>query len=178
MSRLSSFEQHLNDLDLQAKKLDAQRGEHHKPLFDEQLFHGGSTLLSPCIDEARATFEALNKENLTKTRASFLAEHMVAQIAAITRELSTVSIRSNEIKHSSYYRKPINQLYQELSQHNEWERRLKLQVHNKQAEMEQAPAYLQRQIQNVLMTAEQRLARCQQAKVSLENRIHYRERNQ
>lgn len=178
MSRLSAFDLHLNDLAHQAEQLDTQRGEHHKPLFDAQLFHGRSKLLSPCVKEARATFDALNKKALTKVRAGFLSEHLIAQIEAITRELSTTTIRRNEIKHSSYYRKPINQLYQELSQHNEWERRLKLQVHTKQAELERAPPYLQQQIQNVLMTAEQRLTRCQQAKVSIENRIHYRERNQ
>ncbi len=178
MSRLSSFSQHLNELAHRAEKLDTQRGEHHKPLFDDQLFHGKSKLLTPCVNEAKATFEALNRENLTEVRAHFLSEYFVAQIEAITRELSTTAIRSNEIKHSSYYRKPINHLYQELSQHNEWERRLKLQVHAKQNELDNAPAYLQQQIQNVLMTAEQRLARCQQAKISLENRIHYRERNQ
>ena len=63
---------------------------------------------------------------LNSLRAEYLTENLVAQLQAIQRELSTQAIRKkNEIKHSSYFQEPINQLYQKLAQHQEWERGLK-----------------------------------------------------
>ncbi len=103
---------------------------------------------------------------------------MVAQFSAIQRELSTTTIRKNEIKHASHYRKPINVLYQELAQHQEWTRRLKEMVLEKQKELDTAPAFLRTQAQQALLATEQRLERCQAAMLKIENQITYREKNQ
>jgi len=182
MNDFSGLIQHLEKMSQQAANLDRRRGEHHQPLFDERLFHCRARLLLPCVEEAKATYQSIEREQasgrLTATRAEYLSEQLLAQMAAIQREISTVTVRSNEIKHSSHFRKPINQLYQELAQHNEWERRLKEMVLEKQRELDKAPAFLQQEAQKALMTTEQRLLRCQQAKHKLENQITYRERNQ
>ncbi|WP_200856357.1 primosomal replication protein PriC, partial [Klebsiella pneumoniae] len=61
---------------------------------------------------------------LTALRAEYLSERLLAQIAALTRELSTQNVRRNEPKPHAYFKKPINELYQELAQHQDWERRL------------------------------------------------------
>ncbi|MCV5342437.1 primosomal replication protein, partial [Escherichia coli] len=79
---------------------------------------------------------------LTALRAEYLTERLVAQIGAIQREISTTKIRKNEIKHSSYFRKSINVLYQELAQHQEWARRLREMVLEKERAVESAPSFM------------------------------------
>lgn len=173
-----TFEQ----LEQQAAELDRRRGEHHQPLFDERLFRGQSRLLIPCVKEATSTFDAINREKqnglLTSARAEYLTERLFAQLNAIQRELATTTIRGNEPKHSSYYRKPINTLYQELAQHQDWERRLKDMVREKEYLVAHSSFSEQQAAQKALFATEQRLKRCQAAKLKLENQITYRERNQ
>lgn len=48
----------------------------------------------------------------------------MSQIQAVQRELATQQIRKNEPKRSAGWRKPIHELYQDLAQHQDWERRL------------------------------------------------------
>lgn len=172
----------LDQLALDAAALDRRRGEHHRPLFDQQLFHCQARLLVPCVAETKSTCENIIREKaagrLTHLRAEFLTDTLLAQMAAIQRELSTQKIRKNEIKHSSFYRKPINQLYQELAQHNEWERRLREMVYEKEQQLNASSAFEQPQLQKALLATEQRLARCSEAKLKLERQITYRERHQ
>ncbi len=171
----------LEQLAQQAAQCDRRRGEHHQPLFDQQLFHCQARLLLPCVNEARTLYQTLIREQqsqrLTDLRAEHLTERLLAQMTAIQRELATQTIRSNEIKHKSYYRKPINQLYQDLAQHNEWELRLKDLVAQKNARLEQASPYQSAQAQQALLVAEQRLERCQQAKLKIEKQITFREQH-
>ncbi|EGR1893537.1 prepilin peptidase [Vibrio vulnificus] len=180
--KLQDIALRLDELAIQAAQLDRQRGEHHTPLFDERLFAGRARLLVPCVKETKATLDALLREQkdqrLTTQRAEYLTEQLVAQFSAIQRELSTTTIRKNEIKHASHYRKPINVLYQELAQHQEWTRRLKEMVLEKQKELDTAPAFLRTQAQQALLATEQRLERCQAAMLKIENQITYREKNQ
>ncbi len=182
MKDFNQLKDTLDQLDIQAAQLDRQRGEHHQPLFDERLFRGQSRLLSPCVKEAISTFESITRESqnglLTSLRAEFLTERLLAQLSAIQRELATTSIRGNEPKHASYFRKPINTLYQELAQHQDWERRLKDMVREKEYLVNHASLSEQQSAQKALLATEQRLKRCQAAKLKLENQITYRERNQ
>jgi primosomal replication protein N'' len=182
MSNFSSLKQKIEQLSEQAAQLDRQRGEHHQPLFDERLFHSRSRLLVPCVKELQATYDSIVREQesgrLTALRAEHLTSQMIVQMEAIQRELSTQTIRKSEIKHSSHFQKPINQLYQEMAQHQEWERRLKELVLEKQRELDASPAYMQGQAQKALVATEQRLKRCQESRLKLENQITYRERNQ
>ncbi len=173
---------HLEQMAKQAAMLDRQRGEHHVPLFDERLFSCRSRLLVPCVKEAKATLATLVREQkeglLTALRAEYITERLVAQIAAIQREISTTKIRKNEIKHSSHFRKPINVLYQELAQHQEWARRLREMVLDKERAVETAPSFARAEAQKVLLATEQRLERCEAALVKLENQITHREKHQ
>lgn len=182
MKNFSSLKENIAQLSLKAAQLDRQRGEHHQALFDERLFHCKARLLVPCVQELESTFQSIIREQesgrLTPLRAEHLTAQMVAQLEAIQRELSTQTIRKSEIKHSSHFQKPINQLYQEMAQHQEWERRLKELVVEKSNALESAPAYMQSQAQQTLVAAEQRLKRCQESKLKIENQITYRERNQ
>lgn len=182
MKDLSQLSQVIDTLANQAAALDRQRGEHHQPLFDGLLFHCHAKLIAPCVEETRSTLDALNREQnahrLTANRAEYLTERLVAQISAIQRELSTTKIRHSEPKHSSYFRKPINLLYQDLSRHQEWERRLAEMVRDKQYLLDNSGLTDKTSAQQALLAVEQRLKRCQTAKANIEKQITYRERNQ
>ncbi|WP_295894153.1 primosomal replication protein [uncultured Vibrio sp.] len=182
MSQLSNIKPILEQLAHQAAQLDRRRGEHHQPLFDERLFHCHGKLLVPCVNETQSTFKTLSREEqagkLTQARAEFLTERLLAQISAVQRELSTQQIRKQEPKHSSYYRKPINALYQDLAKHQEWEMRLRDMVREKELELKQAPSFHQQQAQKALLATEQRLERCQEAKIKLEKQITFKEKHQ
>ena len=182
MSDFSRLNNLLEQLKQNAAQLDRRRGEHHQPLFDEVLFHCHGKLLTPCVQEAQSTLTTILREQdagkLTQPRAEYLTERLLAQISAIQRELSTQAIRKSEPKHSSYYRKPISDLYHDLAQHQEWERRLMEMVRDKQYALDSAPAFQKQVAQTALLTVEQRLKRCQDAKAKIEKQITYREKNQ
>ncbi|MFA0252768.1 primosomal replication protein, partial [Vibrio sp. 10N.261.45.A4] len=113
------------------------------------------------------TYEAISREKqhglLTTERAEYLSERLLAQISAITRELSTAYFRKDEPKHKSYYRKPINAIYQDLAKHKEWERQLMEMVIDRQRALDTAVGFNQSHAQKALITAEQRLQRCKDA---------------
>lgn len=182
MSRIKELSTTLEQLANQAAALDRQRGENHLPLFDERLFHGRSKLLVPCVKETQSTLDSLVREEeagiLTALRAEYLTERLFSQVSAIQRELATTNIRKNEPKHKSYYQKPINELYQQLSQHQDWERRLMEMVRDKELALQYAPPFQQQAAQQALLATEQRLKRCQESKLKIEKQITYRERNQ
>ena len=56
----------------------------------------------------------------------------MSQIQAVQRELATQQIRKNEPKRSVGWRKPIHELYQDLAQHQDWERRLSAMQRDKE----------------------------------------------
>ncbi|CAH0540624.1 primosomal replication protein [Vibrio marisflavi] len=181
MRQLSQIEHTLESLNKQATQVDRTRGEHHQALFDERLFHGKARLLVPCVEEAQATLSSLTREQqtekLTRQHAEFLTQRLVAQIEAIQRELSTLSIRKKEPKHRHYFRKSIHRLYQDLAQHQEWERRLKEMVRAQELAVSQASFSQQAQAQQTLIKTEQRLKRCQDSKLKLEKQITFREKS-
>lgn len=182
MSKISQLKSTLEELAVQAANLDRQRGEHHLALFDERLFQCKAKLLVPCVKETQSTLQSIVREDeagkLTTIRAEYLTERLLAQVSAIQRELATTKIRKNEPKHKSYFQKPINELYQHLSQHQDWERRLMEMVRDKELALQYAPPFQQQAAQQDLLTTEQRLKRCQEAKLKIEKQITYRERNQ
>lgn len=182
MSKFQQLRHILTQLAQQAAQLDRQRGEQYQPLFDERLFRCKARLLVPCVEEAQSTFDAILREEqagkLTAGRAEYLTEHLLAQLSAIQRELSTQQIRQHAPRHSLHFRKPINELYQELAQHQEWERRLMDMVRAKEQALNHAPAFQQQAAQQALIATEQRLKRCQEAKIKLEKQITYREKHQ
>ncbi|WED22729.1 primosomal replication protein [Vibrio sp. JC009] len=182
MNKFEQLEQTLETLVKQASLLDRKRGEHYQPLFDERLFGCRAKLLLPCVEEAQGVLETLIREQsegkLTSASAEYLTEHLVDQVSAISRELSTEAIRKSEIRHGSHYRKPINLLYQDLAQHQEWERRLKEMVRNKKLALQSASPAEAPGAQQALIATERRLIKCQAAKLKIEKQINYRERKQ
>ncbi|UIP28840.1 primosomal replication protein [Photobacterium sp. TLY01] len=164
-----------------AEALDHQRKESSKPLFDKQLFHGQSRLLVPCVREIQQEIAALKNEQasgrLHATRARYVCEKILAQIQAVQREMATKQIRESEPKYQVKQRKTLHELYDELAQHQDWERRLAAMVKDKAFALEQAPQASSRQpLQQQLLALEGRLARCQQAMTRLEKAILQLER--
>ncbi|MGY5537686.1 primosomal replication protein [Vibrio brasiliensis] len=182
MSKFNQLQSTLEQLAVDAAALDRKRGEHHQPLFDERLFHSRSKLLVPCVKETQGTLESIIREQtagkLTALRAEYLTERLLSQVSALQRELATTKIRKQEPKHKSHFQKPINELYQNLAQHQEWERRLLEMVRDKELALQYAPPFQQQAAQQALIATEQRLKRCQEAKLKVEKQITYRERNQ
>lgn len=180
--KLDELNAYLNDLSEQAAHRDRISGEHHQALFDEQLFHSRSRLLTPYVIEAKSTLTTLIHERdakrLTAFRATHLSERLLAQVSALKRELATSKMRQKEPRHWQHSRKPINHLYQELAQHQEWELRLKDLVLTQKYKLTQTSGEAQIAAQQALITAENRLSRCQAAKLKIEKKITFRETTQ
>ncbi len=177
---IDRFEQHLAQLRQQANDLDKRRGDADKPLFDEHLFSGYPKRVSPCVEQAQQQLLLIEKCLAAPTpnpeRLGYLCDHLALQIHALQRELVTVSIRANEPKAAKRFYKSISTLYQELSQHIEWERRLLQMCHEKTQEIERTSVHNTTFLQREQVALEARLERCRTAKVKIEKQIQYQER--
>lgn len=182
MTNFSSIEIMLEQLSKTAAEIDRRRGEQRLPLFDERLFGCRSRYLIPCINETKATLESIQREEkaniLTTQRAEYLTQMLVAQIEAIQREVATQRIRSNEPRPKGSYKKPISDMYQDLAQHQEWERRLSQMTREQESAVNNCHSFSQQQeLQRTLLTTEKRLQRCKEAMKRLEQQITYREQH-
>ncbi|EAR56221.1 hypothetical primosomal replication protein N'' [Photobacterium sp. SKA34] len=178
LSRLISL---IEQLKLQAADVDRKRGESFKPLFDETLFKTRSKLLTPCVNEVHNELQLLQKEQqagrLLPARTQHLCEKIVSQIQAIQRELATLNIRKKEPKNQAGWRRPINEIYQDLNQHKDWERRLKAMLRDKELLISRcASQFEQQQLQKEILALEGRISRCQAALIKIETDISNRER--
>ncbi len=102
---------------------------------------------------------------------------MVAQITAIQREISIAEIPKAKPKKSARQDKSLDALKQEVAQHKEWARRLREMVIEKQQIVAIAPAHLRTEAQKAVLTAKQRLIRCEAALNELEKQVIQRENN-
>ncbi|MDO6705059.1 primosomal replication protein [Photobacterium sp. 1_MG-2023] len=178
LSRLSDL---VAQLIPQAEALDHQRGESAKALFDHQLFHCRSHFVMPCIREIQQEIQAMQNEQasgrLHRDRAAYVCERILTQIQAIQREMATKQIREAEPKYQVRPQKSLHQLYDDLAQHQDWERRLAAMVKDKAFALEQVTLADQKQpLQQQLLALEGRLQRCQQAMAKIEQHIARRER--
>ncbi|SHF71387.1 primosomal replication protein PriC [Vibrio gazogenes] len=181
MIDLSRLHDLIFSLEQQAIKLDEQRGEQHNPLFDPQLFRCKSLLLVPCITELKNTYHEIvqsqEHQRLTTTQATYLTERLLNQLNAIQRELATAELRKKE-SHGLPRQTSISSLYQELAQHQDWERRLQEMIFEEEQRLETKSMGLTEKTscQQAILTLEQRLIRCQQSRQRIENKITARER--
>ena len=138
MKQFGQLSSLLEQLEQEATLLDNQRGEHHQALFDPKLFRCQSKLLTPYTYEAHETLDKILCEqssgSLSPDQAEFLSEKLLCQISAIKRELATTALRKSESTGKSFSQRNLNELYQSLAQHQQWEQRLKTLVKNKEQE--------------------------------------------
>ncbi|WP_413110579.1 primosomal replication protein [Thaumasiovibrio sp. DFM-14] len=177
---ISRFERHLSQLEEQARQLDKQRGEADKPLFDEHLFSNYPKLVTPCVMQAKHQLDLIEKlltgASPDPQRLGYLCDHLALQVHALQRELATVAIRAAEPKQARKFYKSINALYQDLTQHIEWERRLLLMRDNKARELDYATDLNRTRMQQELTALEGRVERCRISKAKIEKQIRYQER--
>ncbi|ELR67297.1 Primosomal replication protein N prime prime [Photobacterium marinum] len=181
MPDLKRLENILDQLAHEAAQTDRKRGEAQRPLFDEQLFLCRSKLLTPCVNEVRSEIKALRDERragkLNTTRTQHICEKLVAQIQAIQRELATKQIRKNEPKRNQGWRRPIHELYQDLAQHQDWERRLAAMQRDKEMMLTRCTTLAEQQkMQKEVLALDGRLSRCRASLAKIEKEISQRER--
>lgn len=181
MIDLSRLQTLIEQLQHQAEEADRLRGEAQRPLFDQQLFRHRSKLLAPCVTEIAQELATLQKEQqagkLLPERTQHLCEKLIAQINAIQRELATQHIRKNEPQQAVKWQRSINEIYQDLNKHKEWERRLKAMLRDKESSLNRCHSqFEQQQSQKEILTLEGRISRCQEALIKLENEINHKER--
>lgn len=141
--------------------------------FDNQLFHTHSTRLSDYLHEAGQNLALLRQAVASQhsDQVAWMAERLVAQIGALQRELATHNLRKNERPLAA----PGASLYEKLAEHQEFERRLRTMIADRESRLDVAegpPAQLQREI----AALEGRLQRCRDALKRIERSIEFRER--
>ncbi|UXI02044.1 primosomal replication protein [Photobacterium sp. TY1-4] len=181
MPDLNRFTTLVEQLAVEAANIDRQRGEAPRPLFDEQLFFCRGKLLTPCVNEVRNEITALQREHkagkLLPSRTQHICDKVIAQIQAIQRELATQQIRRREPKPQYKRRRPIHELYQDLAQHQDWERRLAAMQRDKEAQINRCHSQVEQQtLQKEILALEGRLSRCRTALAKIEQEISTRER--
>lgn len=181
MIDLSRLQMLIDQLQQQAVEADRLRGEAQRPLFDQQLFRHRSKLLTPCVLEIAQELAILQKEQqmgkLLPERTQHMCEKLIAQINAIQRELATQHIRKNEPQQTAKWQRSINDIYQDLNKHRDWERRLKAMLRDKESLVNRCSSqFEQQQAQKEVLALEGRVSRCQAALITLENEINRRER--
>ncbi len=129
--------------------------------FDRQLFTTRSTLLGDCLreieDNGQRLKEAVARNNVEQT--AWLAEHLVAQIAAITREVAT-----GELRRFDTTRPSLAKLNEKLLQHQDYERRLLAMKNTRAAQLAQVETLAdQQRLVRELEALDGRIARCRDA---------------
>lgn len=142
--------------------------------FDAALFANRGTRLRDYLAEVEKNFAQLQSAaNDSRTnRVAFLAEKLVAQIAALQRELATQALRrKNQPKEA-----PEADLYHKLAEHQDYERRLIGMIQDRESLLgRQTTLAAQQKLQHELAALEGRLMRCRQALARIERNIERKE---
>ncbi|EKT65007.1 primosomal replication factor N'' [Providencia burhodogranariea DSM 19968] len=144
--------------------------------FDTKLFSTKSTHLGDCQKELNKLYEQLcHSVSLNhKEQVNFLTEKIAHQIQALSRELSTQSLRKKET--SFREKKDRVDLYQRLAEHQDFERRLLGMVSERELQLNALTDHTKRhQCQKDIAALAGRLYRCRQALMRIEKAIEHQE---
>jgi primosomal replication protein N'' len=189
---LAALEQQLQQLTLQAKAIDAKQSSwQQKAWFDSDLFQSHSPFLTDYVLEAQAMLRRLNSCTAgNSASAQALAAKLSAQIQALSRAFQTKELRflpgntkkrrpsaeaSEQAKAMvSQLRRPTQELYQQLSEYQGYERRLldMLELEQRQLSGGSADTSADR-----VLAIHARLGRCRKAISELEVEIQWSEQN-
>ncbi|MDR0218835.1 MAG: primosomal replication protein [Enterobacteriaceae bacterium] len=146
------------------------------PRFDQALFHHHSNKLSGYLQEINQNMAQLKscvRDNRT-VQVQFLSERLVMQIEALKRELSTQPLRRQEDKFGRQSQE--RDLYQRLSEHQDYERRLVAMVDDRELQLNQQITLENKyKLQKEIAALAGRLARCRQALMRIEKAIEKQE---
>lgn len=146
------------------------------PCFDVALFHRRSDSLGGYMQQIRDNFTQLSAcvEAQRSQQVKFLATQILQQIEALTRELSTQTLRKQE--HLLTQRKKSVDLYQKLAQHQDYERRLLAMIQDRELALTQTQDIARQQtLQKEIAIHENRLMRCKNALFAIEKSIEKQE---
>lgn len=171
-SLLQALDARVAELAANIAPVSRQRVPHAR--FDNRLFTTHSTELKDYLAETQANLDQLHLsvENGKAEQVAFLAEKLVAQIAALTRELATWKMRANEPQKA-----PPENLYEKLATHQGYERRLLALIADRESKLGMQTTFsAQQHLQREIAAQEGRLQRCRQAIARIERAIERRER--
>ncbi|GAB1439726.1 primosomal replication protein [Providencia sp.] len=171
---LDALKKQIDELETRVNPIKDLEFSHSR--FDMQLFSRKSTRLGDCQNELNILYQQLcHSVKLNHTeQVNFLTQKIVHQMQAISREISTQSLREKE---SAFTKKKEQvDLYERLSQHQDYERRLQAMVSEKELHLTSlADSRLQHQCQKELAALAGRLYRCRQALLRIEKAIEHQE---
>ena len=171
--------------DLQYKK----EAWHMPDLIQNEQFQTTSSYLSPYIEELEYSLSKLQSLCNHKNSPDLIeatVERVVSQFSAIKNALDNRSYlvkSAKSSKKSSPYRKVAqsvmgrsHQLYADLTQHHEYERRLMDMIRERENKLSHADKTQGQKLQQEIFALHGRLGRCRRAICSLEVRIQDAER--
>lgn len=142
--------------------------------FDAALFANHGTRLRDYLAEVQKNFTQLQTAVSASriSQVAFLAEKLVAQIAALQRELATQALRrKNQPK-----KVVAVDFYHRLAEHQDYERRLISMIQDRESLLGRQTTWTaQQKLQHELAALEGRLMRCRQALVRIERSIERKE---
>ncbi|MCF2856366.1 primosomal replication protein [Pseudoalteromonas sp. SMS1] len=171
-----------------AKWFDKNRYIQNQPsLFDSHLFHTKSLLLADYVEEIKTALKHLPPEQ-NRHAYQFAVEQVGEQMQAIIKVLKSTPVwakenKLNKPKKAKVYRKAVqrimqssHELYQELSQNHEFERRLQEMINIRKAQLEGANAEKNAQLNAEILALHTRLGRCRKAISATEEKIQQLEK--
>ena len=137
--------------------------------FDRQLFRTRHTQLRACLDEAEENLQALRQavEDARLPQVAWLADHLACQMAAISKEAASWSLRGWDSPSPG-----IARWQQKRLQHQEFERRLiEMKTEREQRLARTTNFDEQQQLLREVQLYGERLTRCQQALGAIDARL-------
>lgn len=173
---LQRLHQQIRQLHIDVSTLKEDRNEIKLQRFDNQLFNPIIKSSKEYLVEIERNYAFLQQqvENNNIEQTTFLAEKLVAQISALQRELATQPLRDLESTQNA--KLTSHDLYQKLSQYQDYQRRLKDMIRDKESILSQKNTITEQQtVQREIVILEGRYARCCNAIKSLEHQIERHE---
>ncbi|MEO2266649.1 primosomal replication protein [Pseudoalteromonas sp. YIC-656] len=158
-------------------------------LFERSVFTTKSMLLVDYVDEAQQQLARLSNSKFQDARHqfTFAVTHLSEQIEAIVKVLKATPVWEKEntptARAKKYQKavqqiiKPANELYQELAQNHEFERRLELMINERKQQLDKANAEQAALLNKEILALHARLGRCRKAIGAVEERIEFAQKH-
>lgn len=161
---LQAMEQKLDEL---ARHI-APQAKHAtvSPRFDRHLFHTRRTTMDACLQEAQRSLSALRHAVDARQieQIAWLAEHLEAQIAALSREAASWSLREWDNPAPG-----IQKWQRKRLQHQQFEQRLMAMKREREVRLANVDTFVeQQQLHKEITALEGRLRRCREALENIE----------
>jgi primosomal replication protein N'' len=172
-------------LDKSNDKLKAHVLLQDSPVFSLDLFNTSSDLFIDYVREIKQKIEQLKR--LLKSKNEVLSKYQIQQLEKQISSLHNAFLSNSNIHNEAQHRlnavsrrnkkavqaimKPSKTLYQDLSEHHEFERRLLQMLQDKELERKKANNSLLSKLSQEVLAIHQRIGRCRQAITKIESEI-------